>query len=195
MAHSSWDPSVRHGTGGEIQGWNRYQWAIRAYDILPYGPGMFTTRTTTGMPMRPNGRRTTRGQRGQRGQSLVEFAMVLPLFLLILAAIVDFGMGLASSITISNAAREGARLGIVDPDPSAIETRVRAVASGLDGAELTVTSTCLTPSGSSWVACGGTPWQPGDSMIVRADYDYHIIWPLFFGTVIPLSSSVEMRVE
>lgn len=121
--------------------------------------------------------------------------MVLPLFLLILAAIVDFGMALSTSITISNAAREGARFGVVDPDPSAIETRVRAVATGLNDADLTVTSTCLTPSGSSWVACSGTPWQPGDSMIVRADYDYHIIWPLFFGTVIPLSSTVEMRVE
>lgn len=120
---------------------------------------------------------------------------MLPLFLLILAAIIDFGMGLATTITISNAAREGARLGIVNPSPTAVEARVRAVAAGLDGADLSVTTTCLKPSGSSWVACGGTPWEPGDSMIVRADYDYHIIWPLFFGTVIPLSSTVEMRVE
>ena len=133
-------------------------------------------------------------RRHQRGQSLVEFALVLPLFLLILAAIVDFGMGLATTITISNAAREGARLGVVNPSPTAIEARVRSVASGVDGTRLSVSTACLTPSGSSWVACSGT-WAQGDSMIVRVDYDYHVIWPLAFGTVIPLSSSVEMRVE
>jgi hypothetical protein len=121
--------------------------------------------------------------------------MVLPLFLLILAAIVDFGMGLATTITISNAAREGARLGTVNPSPSAIETRVRAVAEGLDTSRLTVTSSCLKPSGSSWVACTGSGWEAGDSMVVRAEYEYRVLWPLAFGTVIPLASSVEMRVE
>jgi hypothetical protein len=156
---------------------------------------MFTTRSATWGPGRPASDRDACGRRHQRGQSLVEFAVVIPLFLLILAAVVDFGMGLSASITISNAAREGARLGIVDPSPATIEGRVRAVASNLDDSALTVTSTCLTPSGSSWVACGGTPWQPGDSMIVRAEYSYHMIWPLFFGTVIPISTSVEMRVE
>jgi Flp pilus assembly protein TadG len=133
-------------------------------------------------------------RRHQRGQSLVEFALVLPLFLLILAAIVDFGMGLATTITISNAAREGARLGVVNPSPTAIEARVRSVAAGVDATRLNVSTACLTPSGSSWAPCSGT-WAQGDSMIVRVDYDYHVIWPLAFGTVIPLSSSVEMRVE
>jgi hypothetical protein len=32
-------------------------------------------------------------------------------------------------------------------------------------------------------------------MVVTADYDYRLIWPLAFGTNLPLSSSVEMRVE
>lgn len=121
--------------------------------------------------------------------------MVLPLFLLILAAIVDFGMALSSTITLSNAAREGARLGTVNPSPAAVEARVRAVANSLNGPHLTVTSTCRTPSGSSWVTCSGAGWQPGDSMVVQATYQYHVIWPLAMGTVIPLSSSVEMRVE
>jgi Flp pilus assembly protein TadG len=134
-------------------------------------------------------------RRRHRGQSLVEFALVLPLFLLILAAIVDFGMALSSTITLSNAAREGARLGTVNPSPAAVEARVRAVATTLDGTRLTVTSTCRTPSGSSWVACSGAGWQQGDSMVVTANYNYQLIWPLAFGTNIPLSSSVEMRVE
>jgi hypothetical protein len=48
-----------------------------------------------------------------RGQALVEFAMVLPLFLMITLAIVDFGMLLHGQQVTRNAAREGARLGAV----------------------------------------------------------------------------------
>lgn len=125
----------------------------------------------------------------------MEFALVLPLFLLILAGIVDFGMGLATSITVTNAAREGARLGAVNPNTAAITARVEAVASGLDLSRLAVTTSCLQLSGSTYVACTGSPWQAGDSMVVTATYTYQMIWPLAMGMQIPLSSRVEMRVE
>ena len=44
-----------------------------------------------------------------RGQSLVEFALVVPVFLLVLLAIVQFGFIFNAQVTITNAAREGAR--------------------------------------------------------------------------------------
>ncbi|HVM66414.1 MAG TPA: TadE family protein, partial [Acidimicrobiales bacterium] len=44
------------------------------------------------------------------GQSLAEFALVFPIFVLVLAGILDFGMGLFSYMTMLNATREGARL-------------------------------------------------------------------------------------
>ena len=138
-------------------------------------------------------RRNTRDRR--RGQSLVEFALVLPLFLLILAGIVDFGMGLATSITVTNATREGARLGTVNPSSAAVIARVQASATGLDVSRLTVTVTCLEVSGSTYVACSGAPWQPGDSMVVVSTYNYRMLWPLAMGMTLPLSSRVEMRVE
>ena len=47
----------------------------------------------------------------QRGANLVEFAMVLFILALLLAAIADFGRAFNSYIVITNAAREGARLG------------------------------------------------------------------------------------
>jgi Flp pilus assembly protein TadG len=141
----------------------------------------------------PDGATNARGSRASRGQSLVEFALVLPIFLLILAGIVDFGMGLFSSITLTNAAREGARLGIVNSNTTAITNRVRDVADGLDASSIAVTVTCQPASGTG--SCGTPAWQPGDSMVVRADYTYRMIWPLAFGTQIPLSSTVEMRVE
>ena len=137
------------------------------------------------------------GWRRREGQSLVEFAIILPVFLLILAGIVDFGLGLYSQMTVINAAREGARLGVVQPgDLPAIEARVDAMAAGLDLTKLTVPApTCLRPSGTSFVPCSGTMWVSGDAVVVQVDYDYRMIWPLAFGNNIHLTSTVQMRIE
>jgi Flp pilus assembly protein TadG len=48
--------------------------------------------------------------RGEAGQSVLEFALVLPVLLLILMGIVQFGAVFNSLITLNAAAREGARL-------------------------------------------------------------------------------------
>ena len=53
-----------------------------------------------------------RGRR--RGQSLVEFALILPVFLLLLFGVIDGGRYVFVSSALSNAAREGARLGSVE---------------------------------------------------------------------------------
>ena len=122
--------------------------------------------------------------------------MVLPVFLLILAGILDFGLGLYSQMTVINAAREGARLGVVEPgNVSDITARVDAMASGLDPSRLTVTVTCERPSGSNWVGCSAPAWQSGDATVVKVAYDYQMIWPLAFGTHLNLSSTVQMRIE
>lgn len=120
-----------------------------------------------------------------RGQALVEFAVVLPVFLLILAGVIDFGLGLYSQMTVINAAREGARLAIVDQPFSKadVTNRVQAMTGGLDQSNLTVNVTCQA-------ACAS-----GDTVVVRVDYDYHMLWPLAFGNSIDLSSTVQMRIE
>ncbi len=58
-----------------------------------------------------------------RGQGLVEFALVLPLFLVLIMAIVDLGSAVFAYNSITNAAREGARLAIVNQDSTTITTR------------------------------------------------------------------------
>ena len=50
-------------------------------------------------------------KQGQRGANLVEFAVVVPLLLLLLAGIVDLGRAFYGYIVISNATREAARYG------------------------------------------------------------------------------------
>jgi hypothetical protein len=52
----------------------------------------------------------------ERGQSLVETAIIFPLLLLLLAAVVDFGRAFDAYIVLTNAAREGARWGSVNPE-------------------------------------------------------------------------------
>ena len=132
----------------------------------------------------------------QRGQALVEFAIILPVFFLLVAGMFDFGLGIYSDLTLVNAAREGARLGVIDPgNTAAIESRVRAMSNNLDPAKLDVTITCERPSGSSFVSCTNPQWQPGDATLVTVDYQYSMFFPLLFGTEIPLSSESKMRIE
>lgn len=114
-----------------------------------------------------------RFSRSERGQSLVEFAMVLPLFLVLIFAIVDFGIGFQQHITLTNAAREGARYGITGKTSKEITNRVKDTAAGMDptvnvvgaqgpsGTELEVTATktikLITPLASmiSYISGGG----------------------------------------
>ena len=51
--------------------------------------------------------------RSQAGAELVEFALVLPILLLVFAGIVDFGLLLQRQQVVTNAAREGARLAVL----------------------------------------------------------------------------------
>jgi hypothetical protein len=64
--------------------------------------------------------------RRHRGQGLLEFALVLPIFLLILMAIIDYGRAFFVYVNLFNAAREGTRFGLVSPgDRTDINQRVR----------------------------------------------------------------------
>ena len=66
--------------------------------------------------MNRQGRAIGKQKRRERGQSLVETAVVLPILLLLVAAIVDFGRAFDAYIILTNAAREGARFGSVNPE-------------------------------------------------------------------------------
>lgn len=72
--------------------------------------------------------------RSERGSQLIEFAIVVPILLLLLAGIFDFGMMFRTFEAVTNAAREGARVGVLPGYAAAdVQTRVDAylAASGL----------------------------------------------------------------
>jgi uncharacterized protein (UPF0333 family) len=66
----------------------------------------------------------------RRGQELVEYALLLPVLLLLILGIADFGMTIFAYNSIANAAREGARAGV---PPSATEDDVVAATVGRTG--------------------------------------------------------------
>jgi hypothetical protein len=81
--------------------------------------------------------RANRRPSEERGQATVELALCLPLVALLLAAVVEIAMVAADQARLLHAAREAARVAVVDDD--AAEIRAAAEGSGLEGIELTVT--------------------------------------------------------
>jgi len=129
-----------------------------------------------------------------RGQSLVEFALLLPILMLIAVMLLDLGRAVYYYSVIHNAAREGARYGIVhytlprDTLIANIITASRELTVGLDQAELTVTPT--VPA---------YPIETGDILEVTAEYSFSVVTPLanlfIDGGVIDLSSTSTMYFE
>lgn len=66
-----------------------------------------------------------------RGQTLVEFALIIPVFILMLMGIFDLGRAVYGFNTVNNAAREGARLGIVDQNVTDIQAKAADHAANL----------------------------------------------------------------
>jgi Flp pilus assembly protein TadG len=63
------------------------------------------------------------------GQSLAEFALVLPIFLLLFFAVIDLGSAVFTFNSLTNAAREGVRLAIVNQDDASIIARAETQVS------------------------------------------------------------------
>jgi Flp pilus assembly protein TadG len=69
----------------------------------------------------------------KQGQSILEFAITIPLLLLMLVGIFDLGRATFYYSSITNSAREGARYGIINPDNmNGIKQRVRDYSFGID---------------------------------------------------------------
>jgi Flp pilus assembly protein TadG len=117
-------------------------------------------------------RRRRRGA-GDRGAAAVEFALLLPLLLLIVFGLIDFGRALNAQVTLTQAAREGARLDALGSYTSSqICTRVVTAATGLNLTCSNVTITAMCPSSSSSSGVGS-----GDG-VVQVSYPFTFVTPL-----------------
>jgi Flp pilus assembly protein TadG len=103
--------------------------------------------------------------RNERGQTMVEFALVLPILLVVLFGIIQFGILYNNYITLTDATRVGARKGSVSrttANPAALaEAATRSAASGLKQADLDVSVTVAA-------------WTPGAELEVEATYPWDV---------------------
>src|SRR5437879_2984985 len=67
----------------------------------------------------------------ERGQGLVEFAMITPVILMFMFAIIDFGIGLNHRVVVTNDAREGARYAATGKSVSQVKRYVQDQSEGL----------------------------------------------------------------
>jgi len=133
-------------------------------------------------------------QKREDGQAMVEFAIILPLLLVLVFGIIQFAITFNNYLALTDAVRAGARQGAVSrtvANPAAAtETRVRSAASGsLKNPDLDVTVTPYDPlSGQAKFAQGG-------DVTVKATYPYSINLLGFVVMSGRLTSQTTERVE
>jgi Flp pilus assembly protein TadG len=131
--------------------------------------------------------------RQDRGQALLEFALILPLLLLLVLGIIEFGRAWNLAQLMSDVAREGARRAVV-ADPSVTETQVhdfmdqKLATAGVPIGSATIT---FSKTGADPAAGWHSPGQQTVTVVIPYSF-------MFFGDVfgtIPLTSSFTMRME
>ncbi|MCC6455647.1 MAG: pilus assembly protein [Caldilineaceae bacterium] len=116
------------------------------------------------------------------GQSLVEFALTLPMLLLLLLCTIDIGMGFKTYISLTNAAREGARWVSIYP-ADRVGALVR-IANEAGGIELNEEPT-FSPDG---------PYSAGERVTVTVQYNYQLLFGILDLPYIPFEASTTMVV-
>lgn len=77
--------------------------------------------------------------KNNRGQALVEFALILPVFMLLVVGMLEFGVIINQYLVVAEAAREGARSAALGNTNATVTTVSKAAASPINTSQLTVT--------------------------------------------------------
>jgi Flp pilus assembly protein TadG len=158
---------------------------------------------------------------GDRGASAVEFALVVPLLLVLVFGIIDFGVVFSQNLALNNAARDGARFAVVRQiDGSAARScydvlrRSRdaavALAMPVNSVAVTVTANgstvCSVAAGAALPAaantaalqkapCVGSISGTTDQLQVSTAYSAGLLIPLFGPSTITLTGNGFFRCE
>lgn len=118
-----------------------------------------------------------RGRRSSPGQALVEFALIIPIFILLVMGIFDLGRAVYGYNTANNAAREAARMAIVDQTLTHIKAEAVAHAPGLSLAASNVTVDFRSQATPQTVgSC--SPARINCLANVRVNYSYQASTPI-----------------
>jgi Flp pilus assembly protein TadG len=114
---------------------------------------------------------------GEKGAAAVEFALILPVFVLLIVGMLEFSRAYNAQISISNAAREGARVMAIHDD--AATAKAAAIAAGVSlNPALSSGDIAITPASCDGAANG--------TVEVSIDYDLPLMTG-FFGITLPIS--------
>lgn len=135
-----------------------------------------------------------------RGAAAVEFALVVPILIVILLGVVDFGLQLNSQAVTANAAREGARTGSLGGSQAEVITAAKSATVSLlntSGTNPTVKVTCRLPTNAVCPSGLDTSRQAGGTVVVTVSYVYKWLSPAILGlpASITVSKTSEMRIE
>lgn len=125
--------------------------------------------------------------RGERGQAMVETAIVLPVVILLVFAVLDAGRIFSAWIVVTNGAREGARAASARDNQANILARIDIAMAGVDNYVPTITT-----------ADGNIPGPSGTPVTVSVDSDITLVTPLmaqFFGALVTVTGSATMQLE
>ena len=106
---------------------------------------------------------------GRKGQAMTELALVLPVLLLLVMSIIQFGLILKSYIAVVNGARLGARTAAVGKTNAQITSKVRESLPALDKNMLAI---AISPSDEA-------ARTSGTDVTISVSYQENIIVPLF----------------
>lgn len=135
-------------------------------------------------------------RRANGGQAIVEFALTLPVLLLLLVGLIDVGRGFQAYVSLGNAVREAAReASLHGADSSApwgptandanVTSAVRGRIAGIRTADVAVTSSWPSSTNAS-----------GSEVVVGATYTFRPIALAFLGGVsMPMSATTRTRIQ
>jgi Flp pilus assembly protein TadG len=133
------------------------------------------------------------------GQSLVEFALILPLFVLIIIGVFDLGRAYFAYIAISNAAREGARVATFWPGKTTRANIDNAIYAEIGNSSLVDTENiadidvqCGDPLSEVPVGVEPINCETETPILVTVTYSQTMILSFFFPEPLMLVRSTEM---
>jgi Flp pilus assembly protein TadG len=118
----------------------------------------------------------------ERGQSMVEFALALPVLLVIIIGVVQFALVYHAKDVATTAVEEGARLAAAEG---------RTPAEGAERAHEVLESGLGRSAGGFTV----TAQDSGETMVVHTEGDYPLFIPWVTGRSIPIEATAEVRQE
>jgi Flp pilus assembly protein TadG len=128
-----------------------------------------------------------RRARRTRGQAMVEFTLILPLLLLLIFGIYQFGQAYSNYIQVTNAARDGGRKALVSrSDASGVADVISTAKNATWWLDKNQMSVSVSP---------GQPWTTGQNVTVTVTYPYSINLLGFVVASGTLKSATTVRME